>query len=286
MSDIITANKFYYIVKNEPDNNGVLILPSEYLLQLPKDKAIHELKQNILYFQQISSGAETDIEAPKNITEKIQLELSIFEAFLSQLTMDSDFTQLKYLEFAHDEIDWLNICEEILGKDVLENATNQVLNDLIQDEDAVAFFDRGSELFDKKLYQDATISFTKAIQMKSDFLEAHYWLGQSYGELGEYDKELEAYLCIVDIDPSNAEAYNGIGLVLIEKEDFKKAVDAFVMAKQIDPSLISSHFGLAIAYWELGDKDEALQEYEILTKLDKNTANKFLKMYQVSDRGK
>ena len=79
MSDIITANKFYYIVKNEPDNNGVLIFPSEYLLQLPKDNAIHELKQTILYFKHISSGAETEIEASKNIAEKIQLELSIYK---------------------------------------------------------------------------------------------------------------------------------------------------------------------------------------------------------------
>src|SRR5258708_2622809 len=56
-------------------------------------------------------------------------------------------------------------------------------------------------------WQEAVEAYKQAIQLKPDYVEAHYNLGLTYAQLGRWPEAAEAYKQAIQLKPDTAEAY-------------------------------------------------------------------------------
>src|SRR5262249_29498275 len=123
--------------------------------------------------------------------------------------------------------------------------------------------------------------YLKAISLKPDYAEAYCGLGSAYGDMGEYDKEREAFNKAISLKPEYADSYLGLaGTYLFEKqyrnfvkvpkteEDIRGGIEMLKRALSVKPDLAEAHVLLGIAYNGLGQKDEAIESYRQAINLD------------------
>ena len=135
------------------------------------------------------------------------------------------------------------------------------------------------ELFDR-----AIESGKKAIELRSDRVEGHYWLGVSYGGYGEAKGMLKALSMIDDIrremnavikiDPKyeDASAYLVLGRIDFELPGLfggndKRAIEEYEQGLKLAPSNAVMKLYLADSYLDAGRKDEAKKLLEDLMAL-------------------
>src|SRR5215203_4785562 len=100
--------------------------------------------------------------------------------------------------------------------------------------DAVAYNAKGLELFGSGKYEDAVKSYKQAINLKADYADAHYNLGDAYFQLTQYKKAIEAYKQAIRYRPESARTQNNIGTAYYKLGDRKKAIQAYKEAIRLD----------------------------------------------------
>jgi len=121
-------------------------------------------------------------------------------------------------------------------------------------------------------YAKAIESFKETIQVKPNSAETYFYLGLAYGKLGDHQKELESYKEAVRLKPDFAEVHFNLGFLYKDLGDSQQAMESFRDALLFKPDYIKARCHIAVLYAEMGDRENALQEYELVKKLDKNSA--------------
>ncbi len=99
-----------------------------------------------------------------------------------------------------------------------------------------------------------------APQDKTDSVElaaARYQLGVAYFDAGNYGAAVPELSKAADLDPSNAEYQNALGLALMFGRKIDPAITAFQKALEIQPKLSEAKNNLASAYLMKGELDKA-----------------------------
>jgi tetratricopeptide (TPR) repeat protein len=171
---------------------------------------------------------------------------------------------------------------------------------------------RGSEYFKKGIYDKAIVEFEKALQLRQD-AQTHEDLGQALSKSGRFTEAAEQYRAALNTHPtpdnyfqlglvfaktaqydqaehnlkkaielkSNfAEAYFNLAVVYAKSRRLQETIDTLKQAILYKPDYVEAHFYLAQAYLAAGDKDNANQEYQIVSKLDPNTAQRLQSLMQ------
>jgi tetratricopeptide (TPR) repeat protein len=93
---------------------------------------------------------------------------------------------------------------------------------------------------------------------------------------GKADQALTDYQEAMRVDPSNAQAYYGRGLVWEEKKNYDRAIADFSEAIRRDPKHANAYFYRAFTWRKKDDLDRALADYAEAIRLDpKDTAGYF-----------
>ena len=122
---------------------------------------------------------------------------------------------------------------------------------------AEAHYKLGNLLIDLGNLEDAEISQRKAIQIKPDFAEAHFTLGNILRDLGKSkDAELSTRKAI-ELKSNFAEAHNNLGNLLRDLGKSKEAIISQKKAIELNPNFVYAHYNLAISLKELGKLKEA-----------------------------
>jgi predicted O-linked N-acetylglucosamine transferase (SPINDLY family) len=103
--------------------------------------------------------------------------------------------------------------------------------------------------------------YTKALQIKPAFAEAHNNLGNILQDLGRHDEAIACYTKALQIKPDYAEAHNNLGSALQELGRHDEAIERYTKALQIKPDYADAHYNLGNALKELGRHDEAITYY-------------------------
>jgi len=98
--------------------------------------------------------------------------------------------------------------------------------------------------------------------------ERIYDEGAAYLRLKSLNKALDAFDRTRVMDPGNADAYNGKGVVMTHRRDYDQAIAFFRKAADLDPKNAGFHINLAIVYHLQGEKDAAFREYRRAVELD------------------
>lgn len=127
---------------------------------------------------------------------------------------------------------------------------------LMNPNDPKLFFEIGNSYFGQgKVYdiQKAETAFKKAVELRPDFLEAHYQLGRVYFVRGKFDSALIEIEKTLEINPEFKKTYYMYGLINGYKGSLEQAELGFQEYIKRDNFNWAGYNDLAWVYFRLGD---------------------------------
>lgn len=194
--------------------------------------------------------------APKHATEETS-ETAVKNDFLSSVnewkktaseTEQKIFSQLEFkLKSAlsnNNEISWLAASEEFLRSARFIQGNRKAI-----------------------LYKEAISGYEKALSLNPDNLSVKTQLGAAIVEgssfLGMQPMQGISLLKeVIQKDSNNLEANFQLGLFSLTSHQFEKAIDRFKRVLQIDSTRIEVYVYLGDTYHRMGKKDKAIESYE------------------------
>jgi tetratricopeptide (TPR) repeat protein len=121
-------------------------------------------------------------------------------------------------------------------------------------------FDIARTQFELTDFQSAIANFDSALKRDAGNGEAAFYLGESWANLGDWDKARDFYSYALAHRYEKGPAFYGLGRAQVELGQFEDAVASLQRAIVLQPSLITAHFQLGKAYRQLGRTREARDE--------------------------
>lgn len=107
----------------------------------------------------------------------------------------------------------------------------------------------------------AVESYTKALQLKPDYAEAHSNLGNAQNELGKFSDAVVSCKKALQFKPDFAEAHNNLGNALNNLGESEEAIISYKKALKFKPDYAEAHYNLGDALSDLGKTEEAVTNY-------------------------
>ena len=93
--------------------------------------------------------------------------------------------------------------------------------------------------------------------------------GAALRNLGESpEKALEKYRKAVELDPKNAYAYEGWGVLLYDRKDYADAILKYRKAVELDPKNVDAYYNWGKALGALGEQENAIVKYHKAAELN------------------
>ena len=127
-----------------------------------------------------------------------------------------------------------------------------------------------SDLFSRGRWDDGIVEGLKAVEIKPDYLPAHFFIGLALLQKGEINTAIEYYSTVLARDatptgkhgPLLANMHDSLGLALCRVGRRAEGVEHFRKALEVDPQSFSSYMFLGDAALEDGRYQEAILRYE------------------------
>ncbi len=122
----------------------------------------------------------------------------------------------------------------------------------------------------QKEAENAVAYIQEALDLKSDYAEAQFYLAKAYGELGK-DSEALSIFTSLSSRYNDPEIFFEMGRIYYNQKDLEQAEEAFQRVLALVPSHANSFYGLALIYESEGDIEQAIKYYNRVLEL--NPAN-------------
>ena len=155
----------------------------------------------------------------------------------------------------------------------LEDAQEQVRQN---PNDAGAHYHLGISYSEVGQYQNAIIHLKKTIQIKPDLAKAHHSLGFVYKNNGQYHKAITSYNEAIALKPGNAGAHYHLGISYSEVGQYQNAIIHLKKTIQIKPDLAKAHHSLGFVYKKNGQYQEAIISYKEAIRIKPDNADVIL----------
>ena len=131
-----------------------------------------------------------------------------------------------------------------------------------------AFLELGY-FYQQKLDPIGISYYLNALQVVPNDVEINYNLAKFYQDLEEFEKAIEQYNILLQINAKNQHALNNIGYIkLVHEDKYDEAIVYFTRAIEADNSYIYAICNRGIAYSLLKDYDAARQDFITCQKID------------------
>jgi len=142
----------------------------------------------------------------------------------------------------------------------------------LQSEFHIAWYGRGLALNYLGRYEEAIASYDKAIEIKSDFYEAWYRRGITLRKSGRYQEALKSYEKAIEIQPSSYEAWNNRGSMLGKTGHYHEALRSFEQALEIWEEYSVAWYGRGVALYYLGDYKKSISSIDQALEIEPDDA--------------
>ncbi|MDR0604924.1 MAG: tetratricopeptide repeat protein [Bacteroidales bacterium] len=113
--------------------------------------------------------------------------------------------------------------------------------------------------------------YNNALNVQPNNIQALYNLAMFYQETEEYEKALEKYRMILQIDEHNKFAFHNMGWIYLMGQDkFEEAIVFFTKAIQQDTTYIEAIYNRGLSFEQLKKYDNARQDYMYSLQLETN----------------
>ncbi len=123
-------------------------------------------------------------------------------------------------------------------------------------------------------YGKAIAAFENDINKNPKSTEAYFNLGLAYGKIGQHDKEISAYKEAVRLDPKRPELHFNLATAYDDAGDQQQAIEIMKEAIRLRPEYLKAHYRICTIYSSIGDNENTRKEFEIVKKLDSESAEK------------
>ncbi len=113
-----------------------------------------------------------------------------------------------------------------------------------------------------KRYDEAIVSFARAIQLKPDFFQAYNSRGNSLQALGCFDEAIGSYTCAIALKPDYAIAYTNCGNAFQATKRYSDAIERYSRAITLKPDYVDAYNNRGTAFRRLGSFAEALADFD------------------------
>jgi tetratricopeptide (TPR) repeat protein len=121
----------------------------------------------------------------------------------------------------------------------------------------------------RRLYDQAILSYQKALELSPDYAEAMVGLGDARQAKGQFDEAIAEYKRVLQLEPDNARVHFGLGKIYYnEKQLYHEAVAEYQQAIAQDPRFLDAHMSLGEIYEEKGLYQQAIAQYNQVLSLD------------------
>jgi tetratricopeptide (TPR) repeat protein len=123
----------------------------------------------------------------------------------------------------------------------------------------------------RRLFDQAIEAYTKAIELRPFYADAHVGLGDAKAAKGDIDGAITAYQKALVYNTVNPRVHMSLGKIYYtEKGLYYEAVTAYKRAIDLDPASVEARMGLGEVYEDKGLYKEAIEEYRKVMEADAN----------------
>lgn len=151
--------------------------------------------------------------------------------------------------------------ESLLEKDT-KKAGREETTESGSEAQFIKWYNKGYKSLSRDDHKNAIASFSRAIDIKPDSVEARSNLGVAYFGQSNNRKALEYFQKAHDMDPESPEVLYNLGIALRGSREFDKAIDCYEKALEIESDYYAAHNNLGVAYMNLEDLEKSVESFE------------------------
>jgi len=121
----------------------------------------------------------------------------------------------------------------------------------------------------RRLFEQAVEAYSRAIELRPFYAEAHVGLGDARAAKGDIDGAIAAYQKALVFNAVNPKVHMSLGKIYYtEKGLYYEAVTAYKRAIELDTHSVEARMGLGEVYEDKGLYKDAIEEYQRVIELD------------------
>ena len=136
-------------------------------------------------------------------------------------------------------------------------------------------FDAGTRLFKIARYNQAILSFDRAIALKPDLTDAYQMRGRCYMALSEPERAVQDFTKVIEQRPNDPTGWIDRGSAYVASNKFSQAVADATKAIAVDPRRAAAFNLRGVAIRKSGAPQKALDDFNHAVELEKSADNYF-----------
>gem|GEM_PF-596997 len=156
---------------------------------------------------------------------------------------------------------------------MVESLSDQVLREVRESPDNPAAWYHLADLYYRgSQYEKSIEAYKKVVELDPEKGYAYSKMGVALSQLGRLEEAMAALQKAVELLPNPAVEYNNLGIVFGKLGRYDEEVAALLKSIELRPRSSSARVNLGVTYLRLNKIDEAKEQYEALDKMDGRAA--------------
>ena len=122
-------------------------------------------------------------------------------------------------------------------------------------------FIKGSNAYEKGLYEDAAAAYTEAIELNDTQWGYFFNLGLAYKKLENREASVKAFQEALKLNPDSYSCNSELGEATAKNEDYEQAKSFYLRATELSPNDPDAFYNLGVVMTNLGNSEEALKHF-------------------------
>ena len=127
---------------------------------------------------------------------------------------------------------------------------------------------QGVAFLDVKQYDRAIDAFSMVLEMNPTHANAYHNRGRVWNRKGQYDKAVADFTKTINIEPHALNSYWGRGWALTGKGDYEGAITDYNKALEMNPRHVNIYFDRALTWLLKGEYMKACMDFAKATEID------------------
>jgi len=134
--------------------------------------------------------------------------------------------------------------------------------------DQIDYLYQGKTYFLLKKYEKVIFCLKKVLELNPKNIDALNGLGRSFRKLQNYPKAKENFEKVLELNPKNINALNGLGWLFWKLQNYLKAKENFEKVLELNPKNINALDGLGWLFLNVYQFDKAMQYFQKVFRLN------------------